>query len=101
MPIVRKSKSDLLFNKLKERVDKLQKVMEGKKPNENLCDLYALNSSDYERDFTEIDSSELSIAVNDLASVINELKKARTLKADKLYNPKQSLVSSLKRDNNL
>jgi len=88
MPIVRKSKTDHHLEQLEERIEKLKLVMHGSEPNPNLWNLYALNENDYKRDFSEIDQSDLSIALGDVENAIKELKKAKTIKAEKLHNPK-------------
>lgn len=88
MPIVRKSKSDHHLNQLEDRINKLKLIMQGVEPNPSLWNLYALNENDYKRDFSEIDSSDLSIALGDIENAIKELKKLKTLKAEKLHNPK-------------
>jgi len=88
MPIVRKSKATHHLEQLKERIEKLKQVMHGTEPNAGLWNLYALNENDYKRDFTEVDQSDLAIALGDVENAIRELKKARTLKAEKFHNPK-------------
>jgi hypothetical protein len=72
------------MQRLEERIDKLKEVLKGSSPNSNLWNFYSLNESDFARDFTEIDPSELSIALGDIENAIKELKKAKTLKADRL-----------------
>lgn len=84
MPIVRKSNASRHMQRLEERIDKLKEVLKGSSPNSNLWNFYSLNESDFARDFTEIDPSELSIALGDIENAIKELKKAKTLKADRL-----------------
>lgn len=75
MPIVRKSKFAHLFSELQKRIDNLKNIMEGKEPNENLWNFYALNEGDYKRDFTEIEQSELLLALGDVDNAIKELIK--------------------------
>jgi tetratricopeptide (TPR) repeat protein len=84
VPIVRKSNASRHMQRLEERIDKLKEVLKGSSPNSNLWNFYSLNESDFARDFTEIDPSELSIALGDIENAIKELKKAKTLKADRL-----------------
>jgi deoxyribodipyrimidine photolyase-like uncharacterized protein len=88
MPIARKSKADHQLRQLEHRIKKLKLVMQGKEPNSSLWNFYALNENDYKRDFTEIDQSDLSVALGDIETAIKELKKVKTLKADKLHRDK-------------
>ena len=85
MPIVRKSKAQRHLERLEERIEKLKEVLQGKEPNINLWNFYSLNETDYLRDFTEVEQSELSIALGDIENAIKELKKVKTLKAERLH----------------
>ncbi len=73
---------------LEERIGTLRKVMQGSEPNDGLWNFHALSESDYVRDFVEIDQAALSIALGDVENVIKELKKVKTLKAERLHNPR-------------
>ena len=88
MPIVRKSKASHHLQQLEDRIEKLKEILKGDTPNPNLWNLYAYSESDYERDFTEIDHADLAIALGDVENAIKELKKAKTLKAEKIHNPR-------------
>ena len=88
MPIVRKTKAQQHLQRLEERIEKIKQVLQGQEPNMNLWNLYAFSEDDYKRDFTEIDQSELSLALSDIEGAIRELKKVKTLPAQKLHNPK-------------
>ena len=85
MPIVEKIVSKSHLNRLNERVAGLKDALQGSEPNQGLWNFYSLNEDDYKRDFIEIDATNLSYALSDLEAVIKELKKARTLKAEKLH----------------
>lgn len=85
MSIARKSRAQQHCERLEKSLDSLKSVLLGSEPNVNIWNLYAYNEGDYKRDFTEIDDSELSIAIAGLESVIKELKKAKALKATKLH----------------
>jgi len=86
MPIVMKSKSMHHFKRLEDRMKCLKKVLLGAEPNPSLWNYYSLSESDYKRDFTEVEQSDLSVALNDVETAIKELKKVKALKADKLHN---------------
>ena len=81
MPIVRKTKAQQHLQRLEERIEKIKQVLQGQEPNMNLWNLYAFSEDDYKRDFTEIDQSELSLALSDIEGAIRELKKVKTLPA--------------------
>lgn len=86
MPIVKKINSNRHLKILEGRIENLNAVLQGSEPNMNIWNLYALSESDYKRDFTEVDQSDLSLALGDVENAIKELKKAKTLKAIKIHS---------------
>ena len=86
MPIVERAASKQHVKNLMDRVEHLREVLEGKEPSLNIWSNYALNEKDYLRDFVHIEEEDLTYAISDLEGILKLLKKAKTLKADKLHS---------------
>ena len=88
MPVVRKSNAQKHLSQLNESVNTLRKVLEGSEPNPNTWDIFALNEDDYSRDFMHIDPTDLGYALSALEGVIKELRKTKSLQAERLHRAK-------------
>ena len=87
MPLAKRSKIKSERATLREYFERLDAVLEGEDPNENLWDHYALNEADFSRDFTHVDEASLVAAADALDAIIKKLKKPAHLKAPRLHMP--------------
>lgn len=79
-------KQDLRFEleQFKMRAHKLQSLLEGKQPNENIWDHYHVNQTQYLSEFVEIDIEPLEYAIEDFQTSLKKLKNLKNKSAKRL-----------------
>jgi len=84
MTIVRKKDLNVYQKELKQRFEKLTKLVSGDVPNPNIYNLYHNNPDQYAEEFREINEFNLKLAISDFDGILKELKQIKKHKANKL-----------------
>lgn len=83
--IFRKSEIQRDIAEYRNRTERLMKVLEGGKLNQNIYNKYAGTTQEFEENYIEIDPQELEYAISDFETSLKMLKKLKSLKAKPLH----------------